>query len=149
MVILVVTLLILFPFASSVAGLVCQAFADPRGAGVATAAPMTAMKVRRSISVIGASLCCRDPSSRYDDEFPARMSPGEHLVRRGEFVETVGLAHRGADRTAVDNPRDFRQLGAVGTREGAVETCLAGAGSFDQKSDACRGLLGDRCRKTD
>ncbi len=77
------------------------------------------------------------------------MPPGEHLVRRSELIEPVGLAHRGTDGSAVDKLRYFRQLGAVGPREGAVETCLAGAGSFDERSDACRGLLGDRRRKTD
>ena len=89
-----------------------------------------------------------DPSSRNNDEFPARMPPGEHLVGRSELIEPVGLAHRGTDGAAVDNLRYFHQLRAVGPREGAVKTCLAGASSFDERSDACRRLLGDRRRET-
>src|SRR5258708_6534411 len=35
-----------------------------------------------------------------------------------------------------------------GRVRGAVETCLAGAGTFDERSDTCRSLLGDWRRKT-
>jgi hypothetical protein len=77
------------------------------------------------------------------------MPSGEHLVCRCELIEPVGLAHRGTDGSAIDNLRYFRQLAAVRPREGTVETCLAGAGTFDERSDTCRGLLCDWRRKTD
>jgi hypothetical protein len=89
-----------------------------------------------------------DPSSWNDHEFSARVPPGEHLVRRSQLIEPVGLADRGTDGSAVDTLRYFRQLRAVGPREGAVETCPAGAGTFDERSDTCRSLLCDWRRKT-
>src|SRR5258708_30449843 len=76
------------------------------------------------------------------------MPHGGHLVGRSELIEPVGLAHRGTDGAAVDNSCYFRQLRAVGPREGAVETCLAGAATFDERSDTCRSLLCDWRRKT-
>src|SRR6266404_2367450 len=117
------------------AGLARHTFADPGGRLIGKA-PLPTMGEPT------------DPSSRNNDEFPARMPPGEHLVGRSELIEPVGLAHRGTDGAAVDNLRYFRQLRAVGPREGAVETCLAGAGTFDERSDTCRSLLCDWRRKT-
>src|SRR5258708_33778726 len=76
------------------------------------------------------------------------MPHGGHLVGRSELIEPVGLAHRGTDGAAVDNSCYFRQLRAVGPREGAVETCLAGAGTFDERADTCRSLLCDWRRNT-
>jgi hypothetical protein len=78
--------------------------------------------------------------------FPRACPPAS--TSYAELIEPVGLAHRGTDGSAVDNLRYFRQLRAIGPREAAVETCLAGAGTFDERSDTSRSLLCDWRRKT-